>query len=190
MTGKIIILSGPSGVGKGTVVRELLARYPSLSLSVSATTRSPRPGEVDGREYFFLSQEAFDQKIERGEMLEYARYVNHSYGTPAGPVREKLEKGCGVILEIEIQGARHVMQRVPDAVSIFLLPPSTATLLERLRGRGTETEEVIRQRSERALEELEAAGEYRYRVVNDHLPDTVRLIAEILKKEKASKDFR
>lgn len=190
MTGKIIILSGPSGVGKGTVVRELLARYPSLSLSVSATTRSPRPGEVDGREYYFLSQEAFDQKIERGEMLEYARYVNHSYGTPAEPVREKLEKGCGVILEIEIQGARHVMQRVPDAVSIFLLPPSTATLLERLRGRGTETEEVIRQRSERALEELEAAGEYRYRVVNDHLPDTVRLIAEILKKEKASKDFR
>lgn len=187
--GKIIILSGPSGVGKGTIVKQLLARYPHLTLSVSATTRAPREGEVDGREYYFITKDDFEARIAQGQMLEYARYVDNYYGTPAAPVRDRLEQGLGVILEIEVQGAAQVMSRVEDVVSIFILPPDRQALIDRLHGRGTEAEDVIQKRVAMALQELDTADRYAYRVVNDDLETAVNEVAAILAKEKACIDF-
>lgn len=187
--GKIIILSGPSGVGKGTIVKELLRRFPHLTLSVSATTRAPREGEQDGREYYFITKDDFEDRIRQGEMLEYARYVDNYYGTPAAPVREKLARGMGVILEIEVQGAGQVMRQIEDAVSIFILPPDRQTLIDRLHGRGTEAEDIIQKRVAMALSELDTADQYRYRVVNDDLDDAIADVIDILEKEKACIDF-
>lgn len=187
--GKIIILSGPSGVGKGTIVKELLRRFPHLTLSVSATTRTPREGEQDGREYYFITKDDFEKRIRQGEMLEYARYVDNYYGTPAAPVREKLARGMGVILEIEVQGAKQVMSQVEDAVSIFILPPDRQTLIDRLHGRGTEAEDIIQKRVAMALSELDTADQYRYQVVNDDLDDAIGDVIDILEQEQACIDF-
>jgi guanylate kinase len=187
--GKIIILSGPSGVGKGTIVKELLRRFEHLTLSVSATTRAPREGEVVGREYYFITKEDFESRIARGDMLEHARYVDNYYGTPAAPVREQLDRGLGVILEIEVQGAKQVMSRVDDVVSIFILPPDRQALIDRLHGRGTEAEEVIQKRVAMALQELDTADRYRYRVVNDDLETAINEVIAILKAEHACIDF-
>lgn len=174
--GRIIIIAGPSGVGKGTVIRNLLAMDSSYILSISATTRSPRPGERDGVDYYYITRDEFLRKIDADEMLEHAEYVGNLYGTPRDMVREKTEQGYNVILEIEVAGARQVLQKVPDVISFFLLPPSKEELAHRLEGRGTEREEVRIRRLNKALEELSHADEFHHRVVND---DAMRAACEI-----------
>lgn len=162
---RLYVVSGPSGVGKSTVVAEVLKKRPDIWLSVSATTRAPRPAEVDGREYFFLSAEDFTQRAESGEMLEWASFAGNSYGTPRGPVLEHLAHGP-VLLEIELQGARQVRRAMPESVLIFLAPPSPEELKRRLVGRGTEDDASVRARLERADAELAAVGEFDHVVHN------------------------
>lgn len=183
--GKLIILSGFAGSGKGTIVRGLLDRYSGeYSLSVSATTRSPRPGEVHGQHYFFLTREQFEDMIRRDEFLEYAEYVNNYYGTPEQYVREQLEQGRSVILEIEIQGALKVKEKIPEALLLFVTPPSAQILEQRLRGRGTETDDVIRSRMSRAHEEAEGCEVYDYLIVNDDLDQCINQVHCIIQSEK------
>ena len=167
--GLLLIISGPAGSGKGTVVKEIFKKVPqgSFAYSVSATTRAPRVGEVDGREYYFLTREAFEEKIKGGEMLEHAEYCGNYYGTPKGAVLEKLRDGVNVILEIEVQGAMNVKRALPEAVAVMIAPPDYATLEARLRGRGTNTEEDIANRLRRSSEELALLSEYDYVVVNE-----------------------
>jgi len=170
--GKLAVISGFSGVGKGTVVRKLLEKYP-YELSVSATTRSPRPGEVDGVSYFFITEEEFEQMIAEDGFFEWARYVEHYYGTPKQFVFNKLAEGKDVILEIETVGALKVKDAYPEAMLIFMLPPSMETLARRLRGRGTESEEVISKRLRKAALEVEKISKYDYIIVNDQLDECV-----------------
>ena len=165
--GKLIILSGPSGVGKSTVVAKTMDLRDDLCFSVSVTTRPPRPGEVDGKDYFFISSEQFDRMVENNELLEHASYVQNSYGTPRSFVEDRLEEGFNVILDIEVQGARQVSEKVPDAVSVFVLPPSMQVLEQRLYARGTETEQTIAARLTRARQEIQEADFYQYMIVND-----------------------
>lgn len=168
--GTLAVVSGFSGSGKGTLIKALQGQYSNqYALSISATTRGPREGEEHGREYFFLEKEAFEQMIEDEALLEYANYVGNYYGTPKAYVVEQLEAGKDVILEIEIQGALHVKERFPEALLIFITPPSASVLEQRLRGRGTETEDVIAGRLKRAVEEAEFIKEYDYLLVNDEL---------------------
>ncbi|MGA7953545.1 MAG: guanylate kinase [Gloeobacterales cyanobacterium] len=176
----MIVLTGPSGVGKGTLVRALRARHPELFLSVSATTRSPRPGEVDGEHYYFMTREQFEALIQQKELLEYAQYVGNYYGTPRAAVIEKLEQGVDVLLEIEVEGARQVAHTFPEALRIFLLPPSEEELKNRLVGRGTDTAEAIEHRLTRAQQEIRYAPEFTYRVVNDDLEQALQAIEAIL----------
>ena len=167
--GIIIVVSGFSGAGKGTLMNLLTSKYDNYALSVSATTRSPRPGEVNGREYFFVSNEEFEKLINENGLIEHAGYIDHYYGTPRKFVEDKLAQGIDVILEIEIQGALQIKEQYPDAVLLFVMPPSVSELEKRLRGRGTETEEVILQRLKRAKEESVGIEKYDYLVINDDL---------------------
>lgn len=182
--GLLVILSGPSGAGKGTVLKALLARDENIKLSVSATTRSPRPGETDGKEYYFISREKFTQMVDSGEMLENAEYCGNCYGTPAAPIEQWNTLGQDVILEIEVQGGAQVKQKRPDAVGIFILPPSLKVLEHRLRSRGTEADETIRKRLAAARREIQEAKHYDYVVVNDTVEGAAEQIREILNAEK------
>ncbi|MBN2961489.1 MAG: guanylate kinase [Streptococcus sp.] len=185
--GLLIVFSGPSGVGKGTVRQEIFSTPDhKFEYSVSMTTRAQRPGEVDGEDYFFRSREEFEELIRNGQMLEYAEYVGNYYGTPLTYVNETLDKGIDVFLEIEVQGALQVKKKVPDAVFIFLTPPDLNELQERLVGRGTDSEEVIAQRIERAREEIALMSEYDYAIVNDEVP----LAAERVKRVIEAEHFR
>ena len=178
--GIIIVVSGFSGAGKGTLMKELTKRYPGYALSISATTRQPRPGEENGREYFFVTNEEFEKLIWDNGLIEHAGYVNHYYGTPRKFVEDKLSQGIDVILEIEIQGALQIKEQYPDAVLLFVMPPSAKELEKRLRGRGTETDEVIRQRLKRAKEESVGIENYDYIVVNDDLEECVERVHQII----------
>ena len=178
--GIIIVVSGFSGAGKGTIMKELIKRYPGYALSISATTRQPRPGEENGREYFFVTNEEFEKLIWENGLIEHAGYVNHYYGTPRKFVEDKLEQGIDVILEIEIQGALQIREQYPDAVLLFVMPPSAKELEKRLRGRGTETDEVIDQRLKRAKEESVGIEKYDYIVVNDDLDECVERVHQII----------
>lgn len=178
--GTLVVVSGFAGTGKGTVMKELLKRYDSYALSISATTRNPRPGEVDGREYFFKTTEEFEQMIGENEFVEYACYVGNYYGTPKKYVQEQLAAGKDVILEIEIQGAFNIKSQFPDALLLFIAPPSADVLKERLVGRGTETEDVIEQRLARAVEEARGIENYDYLVVNDDLDECVETVHQVI----------
>ena len=178
--GILIIVSGFSGAGKGTLVKKLIEEYDGYALSISATTRQPRPGEEDGREYFFLQKEQFERKIAENGLIEYATYCDNYYGTPREYVEKQLADGKDVILEIEIQGALKVKKQYDDALLLFVMPPSAAELRRRLVGRGTETEEVIDKRMRRATEEAEGIEEYEYIVVNDDLNTCVRQLHELI----------
>lgn len=184
--GLLIIFSGPSGCGKGTLMKELLARNDNVFLSVSATTRSPREGEQNGVHYYFLTKERFEELIAAEGMLEHACYCGNYYGTPKAAVEEKLNEGKDVILEIEVQGALQVMHKRPDAVSIFVLPPSAAELEHRLVGRNTEDRETIEKRLTQAKEEMKYAAQYDYAVVNDDLSEAVNELEAILAAEKCN----
>lgn len=182
--GLLVVISAPSGGGKGTILKELFSRDGNLKLSVSATTRRPRPGEKHGEQYYFISREEFESLIAEGKMLEHAEYVGNYYGTPRGPVEEWTAQGKDVILEIEVQGGAQVKRLMPECVSIFILPPSTKVLEERLRGRGTEQESTVQKRLETARREIPQASEYDYVVYNDRLEDAVEDIQAILRAEK------
>lgn len=184
--GILIVLSGFSGSGKGTIMKELMKKYSDrYALSISATTRQPRPGETDGVEYFFKTKEQFEEMIAQDKLIEYARYVENYYGTPKSYVEEQLASGKDVILEIEIQGALKVKEKFPDTVLLFVTPPSAEALKERLTGRGTETAEVIASRLSRAVEEAEGIEEYDYLVVNDVLENCVEEVHAIIQNEHA-----
>lgn len=181
--GVLIVVSGFSGAGKGTLMRRLTEKYENYALSVSATTRSPRPGEEDGREYFFKSTEEFEKMIAEDELIEYARYVDNYYGTPKQYVSECLEKGKDVLLEIEIQGALKVKEKYPDTLLLFVTPPDAAELKKRLVSRGTETPEVIASRMKRAYEEAQGMGAYDYLVINDDLEACVDEVHRLIQSE-------
>lgn len=182
--GLLVVLSGPSGAGKDTVLRRLLEVNSNVTLSISATTRPPREGEENGKDYYFLSKSEFVQMISKNDMLEHAQYCDNFYGTPRGPVQEWMQKGRDVILEIEVQGGEQVRSKNPDSVSIFILPPSMKVLSHRLYSRNTETEEIVEKRLATAREEIKQAVNYDYVVINDDLEDCVRDICDILSAEK------
>lgn len=172
--GILIVVSGFSGVGKGTLMKQLVHSYDNYALSISMTTRQPRPGESDGKEYFFVSREVFEKTIAENGLIEYANYCGNYYGTPKEYVEKQLEKGKDVILEIEIQGALKVREQFPTALLLFVMPPSAQELKKRLEGRGTETEEVIAKRLKRATEEAEGIENYDFIVINDKLEECVK----------------
>ena len=182
--GLLIVLSGPSGAGKSTVISSLMRIRDDIRFSVSATTRAPRPGEVDGVNYFFRTHEEFARMIGEGAFLEHAEYVGNCYGTPAGPVDEQLAQGWNVLLDIEVQGAAQVLEKRHDAVSIFLAPPSLRELERRLRGRGTDAEEKILGRLETAKRECALAKNYAYIVVNDDAETAARELDAIITAER------
>ena len=178
--GKLIVISGPSGAGKSTVVFKTMETRSDLCFSTSVTTRAPRPGEVDGREYFFIDQKRFDEMVEKDELLEHAVYVTNSYGTPRHFVEQKLDEGMNVILDIEVQGARQVSEKVADAVKIFIIPPSLEELRRRLVGRGTDSPEAIEARLVRARQEYLEADFYDYIIVNDSLELAAKEFSSII----------
>jgi guanylate kinase len=183
LTGRLFVITGPSGVGKGTLIKELLRQVPGLELSVSATTRPPRGGEKDGVDYHFLSEEEFDRRLAEGDFMEHAAYSSHRYGTLVSEVEPRLARGIGVVLEIEVQGARQVRARMPEAVLVFVAPPGPEALRERLEGRGTDTPEQIERRLQVAAEELEARSEFRHVIVNDDLERAADELAALVKAE-------
>jgi guanylate kinase len=176
-SGKLIVITGPSGVGKGTLVRLLLAQHPGLVLSISATTRPPRSGEIDGKDYFFVSRETFTDMIALEQFLEWAEYAGNYYGTPRAPVEKSLREGQSIILEIEVQGARQIKTTFPEALRVFILPPSLGELERRLIDRAKDTEDVIERRLQKAQEELAVSGEFDYQIVNNDLESALAAIA-------------
>lgn len=184
--GILVVASGFSGAGKGTIMKKLMSEYgENYALSISATTRAPRPGEEHGKDYFFLTTEEFEAMIARDELVEYAKYVSNYYGTPRAYVEEQLEAGKNVILEIEIQGALKIKEKFPETVLLFITAPDAVQLKGRLIGRGTETQDVIDARMSRAYEESLGVENYDYLVVNDDLDACVTLVNDIIAKEKA-----
>lgn len=179
-SGKLVIISAPSGTGKSTVIREILRLHPEFMFSVSATTRAKRPHEQDGREYFFVSREKFEEMIADDEFFEWAQYVGNYYGTPKKPIEEHLANGKTVLLDIEVQGAKQVMQKAPYAVSVFITAPDMAELERRLRGRGTDSEEKLAARLERAKLEMEEQSNYNHIVINDDAKRAAKEIIEII----------
>jgi guanylate kinase len=177
---QVFVITGPSGVGKGTLIRLLRERIPQLAPSVSATTRAPRPGEEDGVDYHFLSDEEFADKVADGEFVEWAEYSGRRYGTLRSELQRHLDAGRPVVLEIEVQGARQVRKALPEAVQIFIEPPQGEALRDRLVGRGTDDPDEVARRMKVAEEELAAAGEFQYRVVNDRLEEAVARLVEIV----------
>lgn len=182
--GNIYIISGPSGVGKGTVVKRVVESSDKTVLSVSATTRKPREGEIDKVHYFFLSREEFDDMVKHNGFMEYATYCDNSYGTPKAAVFEKIEQGFDVILEIDIQGGLQVLEKFPQAYGIFILPPSYKELESRLRGRNSETDDVVAKRLNTAREEIKQSYLYDYFVVNDTVEHTVKCVRNIIESNR------
>ncbi|MBD0268126.1 MAG: guanylate kinase [Cyanobacteria bacterium Co-bin8] len=178
--GRLIVFTGPSGVGKGTLLRALLQRHPELQLSVSATTRSPRPGEVHGQHYYFISRDEFRQMVDQGQLLEWAEFAGNFYGTPRQPVSNLIQAGHWVILEIELEGARQVRSSFPEALQLFVLPPSLSELEQRIRQRGQDAEDSIQKRLQRAQTEIEAATEFDIQIINDDFQAALSQLEQIL----------
>ena len=178
---KLIIITGPSGVGKGTVVKEILEKDENIWLSISATTRNPRPGEKDGENYYFLSEEKFKDMIDKNLFLEWAKFAGNYYGTLLSSVKEKIAKGLIVLLEIEVEGAKQIKDKFPDSLSIFLLPPSKEELERRIRNRGTETEESINRRLNRANYEIESSEKFDFAIINNDVEETVNKVFNLIK---------
>ena len=177
---KLIIITGPSGVGKGTVVKEILDKEKNIWLSISATTREPREGEKEGENYYFLNQEKFKKMIEQNLFLEWAQFAGNYYGTPFSSVNEKIEKGFTVLLEIEVEGAKQIKEKFPKSVSIFLLPPNKEELERRIRSRGTEKEEAIKKRLSRANYEISASNQFDFELTNYNVDETVNRIIKLI----------
>ena len=188
--GKLIVISGPSGAGKSTVVNKAIKDKKDVCFSTSVTTRAARPGEVDGREYFFISQERFDEMVENNELLEHARYVSNSYGTPRDYVMRQLEAGFDVMLDIEIQGARQVKEKMSEAVMVFIIPPTLEELRARLVGRGTDTAEAIEGRLARARQEYSEANFYDYIIINDDADMAAAELSAIMTAEHCKAEGR
>lgn len=180
MRGILIVVSGFAGAGKGTIMNNLIEKYPDYALSVSATSRAPREGEKEGVNYFYKTREEFEEMIKNGELLEHAQYVGNYYGTPRAFVEKKLDEGMNVLLEIEIQGAMQIKKAFPDALLVFIMPPSAKILKERLTNRGTETPEVIDKRMKRAIEESEGIESYDFIVINDEVDKCTALLHNII----------
>lgn len=187
--GLLILISGPSGTGKGTVCDLLRQKHPEISYSISATTRQPRPGEQDGVNYYFYTKEKFREMIDQGQLLEWAEVYGNFYGTPKQKVLDRLEAGEDILLEIDTQGALNVMKVMPEGLFIFLLPPSLEELAARLKGRGTETEESLHRRLGAAVDEIKLATKYRYVVINDKVEDAQETIAKIIEAEHHRSDL-
>ncbi len=177
---KLIILTGPSGVGKGTVVKKMLAKEKNIWLSISATTRKPREGEKEGENYYFLNQEKFEKMIEQNLFLEWAQFAGNYYGTPLSSVNEKIKKGFTVLLEIEVEGAKQIKEKFPNSLSIFLLPPDKAELERRIRNRGTEEEEAIKKRLSRANYEISASNKFDFALINHNVDETAKKIIKLI----------
>jgi guanylate kinase len=178
---RVFVITGPSGVGKGTLIRGLMERLPELELSVSATTRGPRPGEADGVDYHFLTPEEFDRRVEQGDFVEHADYAGRRYGTLRSELDRRVGSGVPVVLEIEVQGARQVRETMPEAVQVFIAPPSLDALRTRLVGRGTDGSEEVARRLAVAEQELTAQPEFGHVVVNDRLEDALERLVEIVR---------
>jgi guanylate kinase len=186
--GKLVVISGPSGVGKGTICKQLVRRLNDVCLSISATTRPKAKTEVDGKDYYFLPREQFEKRIKEGSLLEYAKVFGNFYGTPKDKVDEATAAGKTVILEIDVQGGRQVKAKCPDAVMIFIMPPTTKALAERITGRGRDAADVVQKRLAKANAEIEAAGNlYEYKIVNDDLEQAINEVMEIIRKANGDK---